>query len=92
MSKKHSIFVDDQLDLVAAGLRDIFRNDENYEVVGSANDGNDVISFLATNSVDLVLLDASLPGKDGIDTMREIYRNNPNQKVVAYNGFVLRGI
>lgn len=85
MSKKHSIFVADQLDLVAAGLRDMFRNDENYEVIGSANNGNDVIAFLETNSVDFVLLDVSLPGKDGIDTMREIYRKNPDQKVIAYS-------
>ena len=85
MSKKQSIFVADQLDLVAAGLRDMFRDDENYEVIGSANNGNDVIAFLLTNSVDLVLLDVSLPGKDGIDTMREIYSNNPDQKVIAYS-------
>ena len=85
MSKKHSIFVADQLDLVAAGLRDMFRDDESYEVIGSANNGNDVIAFLDTNSVDFVLLDVSLPGKDGIDTMREIYRKNSNQKVIAYS-------
>ena len=83
MSKKHSIFVADQLDLVAAGLRDMFRDDESYEVIGSANNGNDVIAFLDTNSVDFVLLDVSLPGKDGIDTMREIHRKNSNQKVIA---------
>ena len=85
MSKKHSIFVADQLDLVAAGLRDMFRDDESYEVIGSANNGNDVIAFLDTNSVDFVLLDVSVPGKDGIDTMREIYRKNSNQKVIAYS-------
>ena len=85
MEKKRSIFVADQLDLVAIGMQNLFRDDPNYQVVGSANDGNDVLAFLESNEVDIVLLDVSLPGKDGIDTTREICQKNPKQIVIAYS-------
>ena len=85
MDKKYSIFVADQLDLVALGLRNLLKDDPIYEVIGSGNDGNSVLDFIAQNEVDILLLDVSLPGMDGIDTTREVCRKNPDQKVIAYS-------
>lgn len=36
------------------------------------NDGTNVVDWVKQNSVDLILLDLMLPGKDGIDICREI--------------------
>ncbi len=85
MKDQISILVADQLELVAVGMRDLLGQTDRFRVVASANNGHDVVAYLADHSVDIVLLDVSLPGMDGIDTTREICKNHPDQIVVGYS-------
>ncbi len=85
MTQKLSIYIADQLELVAVGMTDLLRDDEGYEVVGAAKTGNEVLEYLESNTVDILLIDVSLPGLDGIDTTREVCRRNPDQIVIAHS-------
>ena len=55
------------------------------EVVGHAGTGQAVLERLEEGPVDLILMEVSLPGRDGIDTMREVRRHHPAVKVLAYS-------
>jgi CheY-like chemotaxis protein len=54
---------------------------ECYHVLSAAN-GFEAIEVASANSIDLVLLDLNMPGKDGWDTFERITSENPNLAVV----------
>lgn len=57
-------------------------------VVASVDCGEKAIEHLRRNSVDLLLLDMIMdPGIDGLDTYREIVKDNPGQKAIIVSGF-----
>jgi DNA-binding NarL/FixJ family response regulator len=75
------LLVDDHL-MFLDGLELLLKRTGNYEVVGKINDPLQVIDFLASNPVDLVLADIQMPGVDGIDLLKRIISRFPKVKVV----------
>src|SRR5450755_4547409 len=53
-----------------------------------AQDGDEVLSCLQSSRADIsaVLLDIMMPNRDGIDTLREIRRIDPNLPVIIVSG------
>ena len=58
---------------------------EGYEV-GDAESGEAGLEALAKEPADVVLLDVNLPGMNGIETLREIRRRDPERMVVMISG------
>jgi CheY-like chemotaxis protein len=56
--------------------------------VGEAANGDAGLAIFYTNSPDLVITDILMPGKDGIETIRELRRTNPEVKIIALSGDV----
>ncbi|MCR5543174.1 MAG: response regulator transcription factor [Eubacterium sp.] len=73
------LIVEDEIslaDLVAERLRK-----ERY-IVDVSNDGEDGLFNALSGIYDLILLDIMLPGKDGMEILREIKENNIQSKVI----------
>lgn len=85
MNQPDTILIADRLELVYSGLKELFASDPDYEVVAYASTGHQVLQYLSSNSVDIVLLDVSLPGKDGIDTVREAHVKYPDQILIGHS-------
>ena len=51
-----------------------------------AENGAVGLERLATNGIDLVLMDLLMPHKEGIETIQEIRRLQPDKKIVAMSG------
>lgn len=79
------ILVADPLEILAAGLRSWLKEAPEMEVVGHAGTGQAALEWLQKDPVDLILMEVSLPGRDGIDTMREVRKHHPTVKVLAYS-------
>jgi DNA-binding NarL/FixJ family response regulator len=79
------ILVAEPLDLVAEGIRNRLAACVDLAVVAHASTGQAVLELLAAMPVDLVLLEVSLPGKDGIDTMRAIRKEHRGVLVLAHS-------
>lgn len=80
---KRILVVDDE-----AGIREVLDEileDEGYEVLLAA-DGLDVPAILEEHRIDLVLLDVWLPGKGGIELLKEISEGFPEIEVVMISG------
>lgn len=73
MSDKKILLVDDDEDMLMLTGR--WLKKAGYEVI-CASSGADAIAYLKDENKDLMLLDFSMPGMDGIATLREI-RNTP---------------
>lgn len=75
------LIVDDHA-IVRQGLRRILEEARGVEVCAEAADGVEALKKLRTAHVDVVLLDISMPEKNGFDTLKQIMDRNPKAKVV----------
>jgi len=60
-------------------------SDEGFEVSTAAN-GYEALKIIDTEFPDLVLLDIWMPGIDGIETLKEIKKDNPYIQVIIISG------
>ena len=60
-------------------------SDEGFGVITAAN-GYEALKIVDTESPDLVLLDIWMPGIDGIETLKEIKKDNPHIQVIIISG------
>jgi DNA-binding response OmpR family regulator len=68
-----------------AGLLSEMLVERGYEILAVKN-GNQGLSALAEQSFDLVVVDISVPEKEGVETIRAIKKINPALPVVAMTG------
>lgn len=82
--KKTIVIVDDHL-LIAKALEGIIDNFENFEVIGVAENGKDMIDKFESGQKipDIILLDISMPLMNGFETALWLKKNHPNIKVMA---------
>ncbi len=69
-------------------IRDWFRiilEEEGYEV-DEAGDGNEGIRQYKEKPADIVITDILMPEKDGLETIMELWRDNPDVKIIAISG------
>ena len=77
------ILIADDHPIVRKGLKQILAETPNIIVAGEANNGAEVLTKVLKNEYDVVLLDISMPGRDGIDTLKELKDLKPNLPVLV---------
>lgn len=75
MSKKRIMVVDDHL-VVREGLKLIFETEENYEVVGEAENGDRALVLIDQLKPDVILLDLNMPGMSGLEVIKALNTKN----------------
>ena len=83
------VLVDDH-QILRVSLARLLDAEDDIEVVGTAGDGAEAIGLVAAECPDVVLMDLSMPGMDGVDATRRIMRETPT-KVVVLTSFSDRG-
>jgi two-component system, NarL family, response regulator NreC len=83
MGGKQRIFIVEDHTLLRAGLRALLSQDPELEIVGEADNGRDAIRAIGSLAPDLVLMDLSMPGMNGIEAMTDIKRRNPDTRVLV---------
>jgi DNA-binding NarL/FixJ family response regulator len=76
------ILLADDHPLLLAGVRHALALDDDFEVVGEANHGAEVLPLVARLRPDVVLLDMRMPGGDGLANLSRIRARFPAVKVV----------
>jgi two-component system, NarL family, nitrate/nitrite response regulator NarL len=82
------IIVADALALVAEGVRSWLAPEPGLCVVDDVRSGDKLLERLEQGDVDLVLIDVSLPGMDGIDTTRALRKRFPTVMVLAHSALI----
>ena len=57
-----------------------------HELVGEANDGAEAVEKFNTLKPDVLLLDLTMPEKDGLTALKEIKGTNPDAKIIVFSG------
>jgi DNA-binding NarL/FixJ family response regulator len=77
------VLIADDHPIVRAGLKQVIERSPDMKVAGEALDGQQVIDRVAAEEWDVVILDFSMPGKNGLDVIREIHRQRPALPVLV---------
>ena len=75
MSRTRVFIVDDSL-TIRAMLATVLENDERLQVVGIAANAEEADAMLSHVVPDVVLLDIRLPGRSGLDFLRDLKAGN----------------
>lgn len=81
------IIIADDHAIVRAGLKQFLAAEKDMVVTGEAADGMETLACVRTAECDVVLLDISMPGKNGIDTLRQLKRSRPDLPVLILSAY-----
>jgi len=81
------ILLADDHDVVRRGLTALLDGTEGFAVVGAAADGEEAVTLAGEHDPDVVLMDLSMPGVDGIEATRRLMAERPESRVVVLTSF-----
>jgi len=77
------VLVADDHPIVREGLRQIIAETADIVVADEASDGQEVLDKVGRNPYDVLLLDISMPGRHGIDALKEMRSLRPRLPVLV---------
>jgi DNA-binding NarL/FixJ family response regulator len=79
------VIIEDQT-AIREMLVEILAQDKNYELVGQSGEGHDGLEMCLELKPDVLVLDAMLPGLNGVDLLRRITKRIPKTRVLIFSG------
>lgn len=83
MGAAYRIILADDHQILRAGLKDLIEKDKAFKVVGQANDGDELLSLMDSVKCDLIIMDLSMPNRDGMQAIQEVRAKFPKVKVLV---------
>ena len=80
--KKIRILIADDHPIVRAGFKQVLSETPDLVVADEAGNGQEVLEHLKKKKYDVVLLDISMPGKNGLEILKELKTNYPKLPVL----------
>ena len=65
------------------GLRGVFADDPDFEVVGEAANGAEAVARVGRGGADVVLMDLRMPGMGGVEAIRRLRETAPTVRVLV---------
>ena len=81
------ILIADDHAIVRAGLRQFIADQVDMEVAAEAASGSETVAAVRAAEFDVVLLDISMPDKNGIDTLRLLRHIKPDLPVLMLSAY-----
>ena len=77
------VVVADDHTILREGLRQLLGGEADIEVVAEAGDGHEVLARVRALAFDVLLLDMSMPGKSGIELVKQVRAEKPRLRVLV---------
>lgn len=77
------VLIADDHTIVRHGLRQILSSEQDMFVSAEAQNGQEVLDIVRRERVDIVVLDISMPGRNGLETLKELKRHYPGIAVIV---------
>jgi DNA-binding NarL/FixJ family response regulator len=91
-SKTWRVLLADDSDAVRTLLRVLLALEPDLEVVGEAATGTDALDLVASARPDVLVLDLSMPGLDGLEVLERLRAAGAGVRVAVYSGHATGGI
>jgi DNA-binding NarL/FixJ family response regulator len=76
------LIVADDHPLILDGLENLFRLEEDFQVMARCMNGTETVEAVKQHHPDVLILDIRMPGKNGLDVFREIQKEKLTTRVV----------
>lgn len=83
MGSVYRIMLADDHQILRTGLKDLIEKDKAFKVVGQAQDGDELLSLMGSVKCDLVIMDLSMPNRDGMQAIQDIREKFPKVKILV---------
>jgi two-component system, NarL family, invasion response regulator UvrY len=80
---KIRVFITDDHAVVRKGLRQILEEGKDIEVCGEAADYGGLVAGLRAHPCDVLVIDVAMPGKNGIDSLKQVLQDYPKLKALV---------
>ena len=77
------ILIADDHAVVRRGLKEILASEHDMDVVGEAKNGDEALELVRKLDWDVAVLDFSMPGRSGVELIKEIKRRHPGRPVLV---------
>jgi DNA-binding NarL/FixJ family response regulator len=77
------VLIADDHPIVRAGLKQVIEKSPDMRVGGEALDGQEVLEKASHEEWDILILDFSMPGKSGLDVIKELRRQQPGLPILV---------
>ena len=82
---KYRLLLVDDHPVVLDGYRLMFQSQPDLEVCATATSAADAIGFFENEKPDLVITDLNMPGRGGLDLIKDLLALDPEAKVLVYS-------
>ncbi|MGK5094244.1 response regulator transcription factor [Deltaproteobacteria bacterium TL4] len=79
---KITVIIADDHPIVLKGMKELISKMDNFELLGSATNGQEVVRMCLKWNPDIVLLDIAMPELNGIEAAKQIREHCPATKIV----------
>ena len=83
---KNILLVDDH-GIVRQGLKSLIELEADLKVTGEAASGLEALNLVRNNEYDIMVLDISMPGKNGVDTLHDLKHVSPILPVLVLSSY-----
>jgi DNA-binding NarL/FixJ family response regulator len=92
-----TIVLADDHRIVRQGLRALLTAEDNFKVIGEADDGREALELVKRLSPDVLVLDLMMPGLNGLEVARQLHKQSPKVRIIVLSmyddeGFVLEAL
>ena len=77
------IVLADDHEIVREGLRSLLEHHTDMEIVAEASDGVSAVEVTTEQQPDVIVMDASMPGLNGIEATRQILHHFPQARIIC---------
>lgn len=75
------LIVDDHA-IVREGIKTILKLESGFSVTGMAKNAAEALKVVASKKVDVMILDISLPGRSGLEIIKEVKKVQPHTRII----------
>jgi len=76
------VLIADDHAIVRKGLREILREASELTTVGEASNGDEALARVSSEPWDVVVLDITMPGQNGLEVLKQLKRSHPQLPVL----------
>ena len=86
-NKKLTVFIADDSDFIRERLPEMLAELSGVVIIGQADDGIEAVKSIRELHPDVAILDIRMPGKSGIEVLKEVKKFDPQCKVIMLTNY-----